>query len=153
MSMQKILEGTFHGGSIIVEQAPPGIKPSDLHFPLAPYIAGIDLGANPWDKTWLQLLLRQMIQGGAVYLAFHGYACEVAHDMADTIRDESPQNDDTIILTTWHPEQTPTTFVEDLYLAIPARSYAMKTTGVYVLTIGVQKDAPTVEAFRKVFNM
>jgi hypothetical protein len=73
--------------------------------------------------------------------------------MADAIRDESAQKRDTIILTTWHSDEDPMSFAEEVYFASPAAAYAMKTKGVHIVILTSNERTPTIDAMRQVFGL
>lgn len=99
--MVALFNGRTHHGDLAVFYLMTGEAVSKASLPLAPFLCGVRLSDPVWSEAWLTSVIRDLIESGAVYLAFHGSRCEEAHDIADRVRDiVMPDESDDVVMTT-----------------------------------------------------
>ena len=106
-----------------------------------------------WSEAWLTNVIRDLIENGAAYLAFHGSRCEVAHDIADRVRDiVMPDESDDVVMTTWHEDES---LVDYLWLlafaAFPTAGFSAASDRYFVLDICRAINPGFLSAVREVF--
>jgi hypothetical protein len=148
-----LFQGRTHRGDLTVLYLMTGEAVSKASLPLAPFLCGVRLSDPGWSEAWLTSVIRDLIEGGAVYLAFHGPRCEEAHDIADRVRDiVMPNESNDVVMTTWHEGESLVDYLWDLaYSAIPSPGFNAAADRYCVLDVGKAINPTFVSAVREVF--
>jgi hypothetical protein len=99
------------------------------------------------DETVLQFA-RALVAKGLVYLVAWGPDCERVHNLFDTIDAEENPETDTVIMTTWHSEES---LEEALWFALfsawPAPPYDQDCSSTVAVTIANTSWGDAVESY------
>lgn len=152
--MALLFEGHTKHGDLVVVELKPGGADEKLTLPERPFICGVILRDPSWSvKTWLSALVRNLIEEGAVYLAFWGLRCEEAHDIADHEREPfTPAEGEDVVMTTWHESELLVDFLWYLaFLACPTPGFYTDARRYLILDIVREAEPDLVGAIREIF--
>jgi len=115
--------------------------PDDLDLPSRYYCLFVAIDANSFKIEDIGFFAEKMLLQGAVYICSWGPGCEMVHDCFDdvVVRDNLGVSDQTVILTTWHENES----IDDAVwftarVAEPAGAYAKDSQTVLYVVIGNQ---------------
>lgn len=151
--MIELFRGQSRQGDLTVVHLATGGEVSKDLLPGAPFLCGVTLSDSSWTVGWLTTVIRDLVENGAAYLAFHGSRCEEAHDIADRVRDlVNPSEGGDVVMTTWHESESLVDYLWFLaFAAIPTEGYASPSPRYCVLDIGRVANRAFVSAVREVF--
>jgi hypothetical protein len=106
-----------------------------------------------WSVTWIGAFIQSLLEGGAVYLAFWGFRCEEAHDVADRMREPfTPHEGDDVVMTTWHSAESLTDFLRFVaFLTCPTPGYVTEENRYVIVDVGQDRGPAILSAVREVF--
>ena len=151
--MTLLFEGPTERGELVVVGLRTGDAIGSVTLPERPFICGVMLNDPKWPVTWLEDLIRGLIDRGAVYLAFWGFRCEEAHDIADHVREPlTPLEGDDVVMTTWHRAESLIDYLWFVaFLTCPTPGYVTDENRYLILDIGQDPRHAVLSAVREVF--
>ena len=124
--------------------------PSRLSLP-KPFLCLIAWDSESASTRDLSSVSRRLLEAGAVYICAWGPGCERLHDICDEERDVAGVSSDSVVMTTWHAEES---LADALWFlltaAIPDDAHAEECLAIVGVSIGSRAWAAEIrEAFRR----
>ena len=128
----------------------PDQLPSLLSLP-SPFLCLIAWDSESAPVRDLSSVSRRLLEAGAVYICAWGPGCERLHDICDEERDALSVSSDSVVMTTWHAQES---LADALWFvlaaAIPDEPYAEDCRAIVGVSIGSRRWAAEIrEAFRR----
>lgn len=134
----------------VLDVEAPNELPSRLSLP-SPFLCLIAWDSESAHERDLSSVSRQLLEAGAAYICAWGPGCERLHDICDEERDLLSVSSDSVVMTTWHAQES---LADALWFvltaAIPDDAYAEECLAIVGVSIGSRKWAAEIrEAFRR----